>query len=67
MTCLTAPALRQANNGRVTGTVLDPSGGVLPGASVTLRNLGTNATTEIDRPMPRAASPFRNSPSAAIS
>jgi hypothetical protein len=28
--------------GRVTGTVLDDSGGVLPGATVTLTNVGTN-------------------------
>ena len=47
VTSLTATAFGQANNGRLTGTVLDPSGGVLPGALVTLRNLGTNASTEI--------------------
>ncbi|MEO7275725.1 MAG: TonB-dependent receptor [Vicinamibacterales bacterium] len=46
VTCLTPAAYGQANNGRVTGSVLDPSGGVLPGASVTLRNLGTNASSE---------------------
>ena len=46
VTGLTATAYGQANNGRVTGVVLDPSGGVLPGASVTLRNLGTNASTD---------------------
>ena len=43
-----APAASgQANNGRVAGTVVDPSGAVLPGASVTLRNLGTNAASEV--------------------
>jgi len=47
VTSLTATAFGQANNGRLTGTVLDPSGAVLPGALVTLRNLGTNASTEI--------------------
>ena len=47
VTCVTPPAFGQANNGRVTGTVLDPSGGVLPGAVVILRNVGTNASTEV--------------------
>ena len=37
------PALAAAQTplGRVAGTVLDPSGGVLPGATVTLTNTGT--------------------------
>jgi hypothetical protein len=35
-------AAAQTPLGRVTGTVLDDSGGVLPGATVTLTNVGTN-------------------------
>ncbi len=34
----------QGTASRVTGTVLDPSGAVVPGATVTLTNEGTNAT-----------------------
>jgi len=33
-----------ATTGAVTGTVTDPSGAVLPGATITLRNLATGAT-----------------------
>jgi hypothetical protein len=40
-------ARAQANTARLVGTVLDPSGAVLPGASVTLRSVRTNATTEM--------------------
>ena len=36
----------QANYARLGGTVTDPSGGVLPGASVVLRNVRTNVTQE---------------------
>jgi hypothetical protein len=36
----------QANYARLGGTVTDPSGGVLPGASVILRNVRTNVTQE---------------------
>ncbi len=44
MLALTTPglALAQTTLGRVAGTVLDSSGGVLPGASVTLTNQLTN-------------------------
>jgi hypothetical protein len=38
-----APAQAQTPTGRLAGTVLDDSGGVLPGATVTLTNAGTNA------------------------
>src|SRR3954451_20610745 len=40
-------AAAQANTARLLGTVLDPSGAVLPGASVTLRSLRTNAKTDV--------------------
>src|SRR5918993_3471464 len=45
LTALALPALASAQTtlGRVTGTVLDQSGGVLPGATVTLTNSGTGA------------------------
>ena len=43
--CLAAPALAQsqAANGTIEGTVLDSSGGVLPGATVTITNVDTGA------------------------
>jgi hypothetical protein len=41
---LPALAVAQTPLGRVAGTVLDDSGGVLPGATVTLTNTGTNET-----------------------
>ena len=48
--CLAAPAaLRaqsQAAGGTIEGTVTDQSGGVLPGATVTVRNTATGATRE---------------------
>jgi hypothetical protein len=39
---LGASVAAQTPLGRITGTVLDESGGVLPGATVTLTNIGTN-------------------------
>lgn len=38
-------ALAQESRGSIAGLVLDSSGGVLPGVTVTIRNNGTNATT----------------------
>jgi hypothetical protein len=38
-------AAAQTTLGRVAGTVLDQSGGVLPGATVTLTNVNTGAST----------------------
>ncbi len=32
----------QTNRGEITGTVTDPSGSIIPGATVTITNLGTN-------------------------
>src|SRR5215217_1964611 len=36
----------QANYARLAGTISDPSGGVLPGAALVLRNVRTNVTQE---------------------
>jgi Carboxypeptidase regulatory-like domain/TonB-dependent Receptor Plug Domain len=45
---LLSPFAAYAQNyaGSVRGTVTDPSGAAVPGATVTLRDVGTNATTE---------------------
>ncbi len=40
---LLTPAFGQAITGAITGVVTDPSGGVIPGAEVRVRNEGTNA------------------------
>ena len=37
----------QGLTGQISGTVTDQGGGVLPGAAVTVRNTGTNATREV--------------------
>jgi hypothetical protein len=44
-----APALRAQLNetGTVTGTVTDPSGAVIPGATVTITNVGTAVATQV--------------------
>jgi len=44
VTTLPAAAPAQTETGKITGTVTDASGGVLPGASVTLKSVGTGAT-----------------------
>ena len=43
--CVAAPA--QSNRGAITGTVTDPTGAVVPGASVTITNTGTNQKTKL--------------------
>lgn len=44
---LAAPASGQETTGTITGTVKDSSGAVIPGVSVVVRNIGTNAATNV--------------------
>jgi hypothetical protein len=41
------PAAAQSTTGSIQGIVRDNQGGVIPGATVTLRNIETNATREL--------------------
>ncbi|MBK5295496.1 MAG: TonB-dependent receptor [Acidobacteriia bacterium] len=43
----TAPVLAQGERGTITGTVTDATGGIVAGASVTLRNNATNIRTTV--------------------
>ncbi|HZF41151.1 MAG TPA: carboxypeptidase-like regulatory domain-containing protein, partial [Blastocatellia bacterium] len=42
-----AVAFGQATSGTISGTMLDPQGNVLAGATVKIKNLGTGATREV--------------------
>lgn len=44
---LVLPAAAQEITGTITGAVTDPSGAAIPGLTVNVRNLGTNATTSV--------------------
>ena len=44
LSCL--PLLAQENVGTVTGSVRDESGGVVPGAEVSITNVGTGISTD---------------------
>ncbi len=46
--CLAGPALAQRDLGTILGTVTDPSGGVIPGASVTLMQDATGQNWELE-------------------
>jgi Carboxypeptidase regulatory-like domain len=41
------PAASQTPSGEITGVVLDPSGSAVPGVTITLTNIGTNAVREV--------------------
>ena len=41
---LSLPSLAQIQNGQFTGVVTDPSGAVIPGATLTVKNLETGLT-----------------------
>ncbi|HLK47732.1 MAG TPA: carboxypeptidase regulatory-like domain-containing protein [Bryobacteraceae bacterium] len=43
---ISAAALAQTETGQITGTVLDPTGAAIPNATVTAKDLSTNATRE---------------------
>jgi hypothetical protein len=45
LAALCAPALAQTVTGNISGTVTDPSGAVIPGATVTATNQATNVST----------------------
>ena len=44
--CIPGHLLAQGLTGQISGTVTDSGGGVMPGATVTITNAGTNATRE---------------------
>src|SRR5437667_12584645 len=44
---LSSGAFGQAESGTITGTVHDPSGAVVAGATVTIRNVATSATRTV--------------------
>src|SRR5262245_33638038 len=41
------PLCAQTNRGSITGTVTDPSAAVVPGATITITNLGTSAVRKL--------------------
>ncbi|MGA2185546.1 MAG: carboxypeptidase regulatory-like domain-containing protein [Bryobacteraceae bacterium] len=45
---LVVPLFATGPTGAITGTVTDPSGAVVPGARITVRDEGTNATREVE-------------------
>ena len=46
--CFSFPALAQTPSGEISGVVTDVSGSVLPGVTVTLTNVATNAVREVE-------------------
>ncbi|MFN7929422.1 MAG: carboxypeptidase regulatory-like domain-containing protein, partial [Blastocatellia bacterium] len=45
--CFTLSALAQTNRGGISGTVTDSTGAIVPGATVTVTNLGTNQSIKL--------------------
>ena len=45
--CLATAAAAQTETGRISGTVVDATGGILPGATVTAKAVGTGATRTV--------------------
>ena len=45
--CLAASSVAQISNGSFLGAVVDPSGGVVAGATVEVQNLGTKVTRSV--------------------
>ena len=56
-----APAFAQVETGQIAGTVTDPQGAVVPGATVTVSSRDTGASTSASASRRRAASPVRSS------
>jgi hypothetical protein len=56
---LPGPAMAQSTFGSIVGTVKDPSGGMIPGATVTLTDIGTSATRTV-RTDPQGSYAFVN-------
>jgi hypothetical protein len=47
LAAIALPLLAQTNKGTITGTITDPKGAVIAGASVTIINVGTNAERKL--------------------
>src|SRR5437773_6777686 len=45
--CVSGSAVAQLDNASILGTVFDSSGAAIPGAKVSIQNMGTSATVEI--------------------
>ena len=61
------PATAQTTNGVISGIISDAQGGVLPGVTVTARNVDTGAMREQSSPKRTAASASRRCRRAATS
>jgi hypothetical protein len=44
---VTSPVIAQTNKGGISGTVVDPNGAAVPGATVTITNIGTGQKTTV--------------------
>src|SRR5215467_12081627 len=48
LSILSLPILTQAQTASITGTVTEPSGAVVPGATIAVRNTATNSTRTLE-------------------